>query len=333
MEQEKQCLSRDYCVAIRTLGTAGEKYQTLLNSLKAQTIQPKHIFVYIAEGYDLPKETIGIEEYIRTQKGMITQRSLPFEEIDTEYILFCDDDMFLPPDLVEKMFEGIITFNADIMGVNVFEQYKMTNFEKLSVFIHSFISPRKNDGWNIKIKRNGSFSYNNNPIEVFLPTESTPGACCLCKKTTYEAIHFDDERWLENMSYPAGEDQLFFYKSHIMGYQIYQYQNSGVVHLDAQAGNRSKQKNKMYLQKMNMFIMWYRTIFSIHSKSVWEKCRCILALSWRCVFGIITLPLEVIHYKQPHFFIDYFRGLWAGYKYVHSKQYRQIPPFDAYIKK
>ena len=100
-------MKREYSVAIRTLGTAGEKYQKLLDSIKEQTIRPKHIFVHIAEGYELPKETIGIEEYIRTPKGMITQRSQPFDEIDTEYVLFCDDDLYLPPDYMEKMFEAL----------------------------------------------------------------------------------------------------------------------------------------------------------------------------------------------------------------------------------
>ena len=32
---------RDYCAVIRTLGTAGETYQSLLDSLAAQTITPK----------------------------------------------------------------------------------------------------------------------------------------------------------------------------------------------------------------------------------------------------------------------------------------------------
>ena len=53
-----------YTAVIRTLGTAGEKYQTLLNSLVAQTIQPSAILVYIAEGYPLPKDTLGKERYI-----------------------------------------------------------------------------------------------------------------------------------------------------------------------------------------------------------------------------------------------------------------------------
>ena len=131
-------MNKDYCVAIRTLGTAGERYQTLLNSLKNQTIVPKHIYVYIAEGYDLPKETIGIEEYIRTPKGMITQRSLPFEEIDTEYILFCDDDMYLPPLLVEKMFEGLEKQSGDSIAVNIFNEHELHPIKRLALFLHSF---------------------------------------------------------------------------------------------------------------------------------------------------------------------------------------------------
>ena len=50
-----------YTAVIRTLGTAGEKYQQLLDSLDRQTIKPSEIIVYIAEGYALPKETIGKE--------------------------------------------------------------------------------------------------------------------------------------------------------------------------------------------------------------------------------------------------------------------------------
>ena len=54
----------EYTVVIRTLGKAGEKYQTMLESLKVQTIPPKNIFVYKAEVYPIPKETIDEERYI-----------------------------------------------------------------------------------------------------------------------------------------------------------------------------------------------------------------------------------------------------------------------------
>ena len=73
----------EYTAVIRTLGTAGEKYQQLLDSLQAQTIAPQAIIVYIAEGYPLPKETIGIERYVYVKKGMVAQRALPYDEVQT----------------------------------------------------------------------------------------------------------------------------------------------------------------------------------------------------------------------------------------------------------
>ncbi len=64
-----------YCIAIRTLGKAGEKYQKELDSLVKQTIPPKKILVYLAEGYERPKETVGVEEIIYCPKGMVSQRA------------------------------------------------------------------------------------------------------------------------------------------------------------------------------------------------------------------------------------------------------------------
>ena len=58
--------------------------------------------MYIAEGYQLPNETIGQENYVFVQKGMVAQRALSYDEISTEYILFLDDDLYLPEDAVEK---------------------------------------------------------------------------------------------------------------------------------------------------------------------------------------------------------------------------------------
>ena len=331
----------DYCVAIRTLGTAGEKYQQLLDSIKAQQYPPKKILVYIAEGYELPKETIGIEEYIRCPKGMIAQRALPFDEIDTDYVLFCDDDLFLPNNLVIRMFEGLLKLEGDCIAVDVYNEQQASLTYKIGMFIHSFITSHRDDGWAIHIKRNESYSYNRHPKGDYLRTESAAGACCLCKMSTYKAIHFEDERWLDQLSYPAGEDTLFYYKMHLMGHNVLMYRNSGMIHLDAQTGVRPHQKDKMFLQKKNMLIMWHRTIYKVRTSSKWrneenvkmrtfEPFLCSCAFVWRCFFGTLTLPLEVIYYREPQFFIDYFRGLWAGWQYIHLGVYKSMPAFDTY---
>ena len=97
----------EYTAVIRTLGKAGEKYQTLLDSLVSQVIPPKEIIVYIAEGYPIPKETCGKEKYVYVPKGMVAQRALNYDEVQTEYILFLDDDMYLPPSLAEDLFKAM----------------------------------------------------------------------------------------------------------------------------------------------------------------------------------------------------------------------------------
>lgn len=89
-----------YTVVIRTLGTAGEKYLTTLRSAKEQDVPPQKILVYIPHGYPLPKETVGTEEYVRCEKGLVAQRSLPFDEVQTDWMLFLDDDMDLPASTV-----------------------------------------------------------------------------------------------------------------------------------------------------------------------------------------------------------------------------------------
>ena len=100
MEPRDNC---NYTVAIRTLGKAGGRYQTLLDSLARQTIPPAKILVYIAEGYAIPRETIGREQYIYVKKGMVAQRALRYDEVETEYILFLDDDVYLPDHAVESL--------------------------------------------------------------------------------------------------------------------------------------------------------------------------------------------------------------------------------------
>lgn len=70
----------EYTAVIRTLGMAGDKFQKELDSLINQTIKPKGIIVYIAEGYAIPKETCGLERYVYVKKGMVAQRALTYKD-------------------------------------------------------------------------------------------------------------------------------------------------------------------------------------------------------------------------------------------------------------
>lgn len=97
----------DYSIAIRTLGTAGEKYIKLLESVKNSEKQPKAVYVVLPEGYEEPKEKLGNEVFLFSKKGMVYQRVKALEYIDTEFTLFIDDDISFEKDFIEKLLEPL----------------------------------------------------------------------------------------------------------------------------------------------------------------------------------------------------------------------------------
>ncbi len=321
----------DYCVAIRTLGTAGNKYQVLLDSLNSQTIKPKKILVYIPYGYELPKETIGWEVYIRCPKGMVTQRSLPFDEIDTEYILFCDDDLWLADNFVETLYNGLCANDGDCIAPDVFRVQDMTAIGKIKKAIAGFAFPRKNDGWAFKIMRNASYTYNEYPTKDVIPTESSAGGCLLIKKFVYNAIHFEDERWMEDFGYPLGEDLLFSNKLYIMGYRVLICYNAGIKHLDAGSGGNPSLSDKIRQELALSYVVQYRIKYSLQRNSGFEKVLCIISTCIKYSERFLFIFLKQLLKNHKIFVLDFVGGICDGMKYVHSEKYKNVPPFDAYI--
>ena len=113
----------EYCAVIRTIGRAGRMYQRLLDSLASQTIPPKKILVYLAEGYDRPTETIGIEQIVQVSKGMVAQRALPYDEVDTEWMLMLDDDIWLDEAPYAIPEDKVMFFKMHLAGLKILTHY------------------------------------------------------------------------------------------------------------------------------------------------------------------------------------------------------------------
>ena len=173
----------EYSVVIRTLGKAGDKYQELLASLEAQTIKPIKVLVYIAKGFPLPKETRGIERYIFVDKGMVAQRALPYNEVDTEYILFLDDDVYLPQDAVSCLYNELQQHNANVISPCTFPNHKQSAISKVVKAITGKEIPLLNNNrWSYKVLRTTGFAYNNNPAKSVYESQTNAGPCFFCRK-------------------------------------------------------------------------------------------------------------------------------------------------------
>ncbi|MGN0231006.1 MAG: glycosyl transferase family 2 [Muribaculaceae bacterium] len=311
----------EYTVVIRTLGTAGEKYQRLLSSLVAQTIKPSEIIVYIAEGYSIPKETVGVEQYVYVKKGMVAQRALPYTEVATEWMLMLDDDVYLPPHSVETLFKELKQNDADVISPDVFHNASRGFAAELMMSISGRMRARRgNDRWGYRVMRTAGYSYNKTPKGALL-SQTNAGPCVLCRKSDFLNIHFEDELWLDDVAYALGDDQVMCYKMYLTGLKQLTSYDSGIEHLDA-GGNLTKEKEQMLIHNDFRFktIFWHRFIWTPERnwlKRAWGAI-CIgytfgfgIAISAvKCQFGIAKLKWNAIG---------------GAISFIRSDRYRSLP--------
>lgn len=317
----------EYSVAIRTLGKAGDKYRRLLESINAQSCKPAKIVVYIADGYEIPTESIGIEQYVYVAKGMVAQRALKYEEIDTEYILFLDDDVELKSDSVERMYNALMDFHADVIAPDVFDNSNRPFLTKLAMLMTGRMLPRHDDGeWAYKIIRTGGYSYNNRPRKSVYRSQTNAGPCFFCRKSVFMDIRFDEELWLDMMPYALGDDQAMFYKMHLYGYKVLTIFDSGIKHLDAGSTLKSYDKVKMlaYCDLRFKCVFWHRFIYIVER----NKMRRILAMLGISYYVLIVLLASVLKFNIDMLKIKV-SAIKDSYAFIMSDTYRLLPPLKS----
>jgi len=315
-------MSFSYSVAIRTLGTAGEKFQRLLDSLSRQSIAPEEIYVYIAEGYSLPKETINKEKYIYVKKGMLSQRALDYQEISSEYILFTDDDLVFPSDAVELMSTLLLKYGGDVISPDIFNNAERGFISELLMTLSGRMRPRRDDGrWGYKVMANGGYSYNKSPKQEVYESQTNAGACFLCKKDDFLSVLLEDELWIDRMPYPIGEDQITYYKMFKKGLKVLTYYNHNIIHLDG-GNNLTQEKEKIRLHGDLFFkiVFWHRFIFKLDNSYISKVYDC-FALGYYLLFSMfistIKFRFDILAIKS--------QAIREGVNFIQSNEYKSLP--------
>lgn len=317
-----------YSIAIRTLGTSGDKFERELTSIAKQTVHPEKVVVYIAEGYERPDFQIGEEEYVWVKKGMVAQRALQYDEIESDCILLLDDDVELAPDSVERMLKAMEYNGADCVGADTFKNQDMPFVSKVYAALSNLVFPHWGKRWAFMIHSNGSFSYNNNPNGGFYESQSCAGPCSLWKKESLLKLHWEEEMWLEKMGFAYGDDALEFYKLYMNGGKLGILYDSGVKNLDGKTASGAYQKNfrKFYVRSFASFAIWHRTIYSTR-KNLFAKIYSVFAMIFKMFWlfpinvlaGIVNLNAKVPYY--------YVKGIVDAIKYTQSAEYKSLPSY------
>ena len=317
-----------YSVAIRTLGTS-PVIREELESLHRQTILPDKIIICIAEGYSRPSFTIGKEEYRWVPKGMVKQRVLRFEDVDSDFILFLDDDVTLAPNAVETLMNSLAENTVDCISPDTFRNHEMSVSNKLYAIITNLVFPRPNDKWAFLRHRNGSMSYNNNPSNGFYLSQTCDGPACLCKRDVFLSVHLEDEVWMDKMGFSYGDDALESYKIFINGYKLGVYYGDLVEHLDAKTSSKSFQNNtkKFYVRSYASFVLWWRMIYNISSKSFFSRFYSCVLFSFKALWLLPVNIVAALFFRDARVPYYYIKGILDGWSFVHSEEYKNIPPY------
>lgn len=315
-------LALKYSVAIRTLGKAGIAYETLIHCLKSQTIPPEKIVVYLAEGYTPPRK-VDDEVIVFCKKGMAHQRALQYDEIDTEYILLCDDDVYFAEDSVEKLLTALVEENADCISANVFPNQDMRFSMKVLKAVFYGELPSWNKKFAFRIRKSSNYSYCNHPKEV-MESQSCAGPCMLIKKSVNNKLDYENELWLDNFPYTSGQDQIFAYKLYRYGYKLCIHYAAGVIHLDAQTGHIKDEIQADFNKRKIRYIEWYRSVYE-PSKNNLQKFSALMSYysywSWLLGLSVISFIIGRNKFKIK----NSIKALSEGRKYVQSEEFLDIP--------
>lgn len=272
----------NYSIVIRTLGNTGEKYRQMLSAIEKQTIPPAEVIVVIPHGYNLDY-TLGNERVVYSDKGMVSQRAAGIKEALGDYLLVLDDDLDFPPNFAEELYNTLQKRGLDCVlaygdgleknSSNAIQKHtsiqQIINRMRLAFTGQAFYSCRKSQWFDTISATGGHRTYVN--CEDGL-CQTGAFACFFIKADKAKAVHFEDERWLEQgsiSSYAAYDDAVFYYKLYLQGGLIAYTQTTDFIHLDAAAGRPAPdaltaRRNRLYTIARNRTIFWYRHIWSNH---------------------------------------------------------------------
>lgn len=316
-----------YSVAIRTLGTAGEKYKKLLDSIRNQTIPPEKIIVVLPHGYEPPKYQLGIEEFVFCEKSMIKQRLEAIKYISSKYILFCDDDIEFDSHFVSKLSEPLISGQYDCSAGPLLDFFPKHMLSSLLGGACVMVHGRKDNY--VRILKTGGWSYNysidTNKNRIY-KTESLPWTCFLINKEVITNIKFEEEVWADKSGYASFEDRIFFYKLIKNNYRVCVVSDAKYYHNDGKASTRELKLEPIYAGSFNHYVFWHRFIYKLSSNCI-EKLMAKICINYYifmsrvysfCLYKSKRYGKEVCMVKK--------KGFDDAKKFVRSQEYKSLAP-------
>ena len=190
----------------------------------------------------------------------------------------------------------------------------------MGVSIHS----KLNERFMVKVWQTGGFIVNTNiqPGKQYY-NQRGHGACIFGLAEAINAIHFEEELWLQDTRYALPDDMVFFYKLYLNGNQIAMNRSVRFVHLDAGSSliNTDKYLCNVYASARNGFVFWYRFIYLPARRKITP----LLCVARRIFFTSLFAFLKGMMRRDLSQFKTYLSVYKDGLRYVKSKKFKELP--------
>ena len=318
----------DYSVIIRTTGKAGEKYKRLLSSIETLVPQPRDVIVVLPEGYDLPPEQLGWENFYFCPKGMVIQRLYGIQVCKTPYALISDDDIAFDPDFVQKLYQPVKDGSFGLSAGPLLEFFPKKGSQTLFWALGAAAIPaRSNNAPYVAMLPTTGYVYNRN-IDIaknrIYETQSAPWTCFFADVEKLRSIHMEDELWLDHLGYSAHDDTVMFYKAWLRGVKTAIVSTALYQHLDGKTSTKNRPVQVKRAMGFTRTVLWHRFFFQ-QSKGL-EKLWCIVCLIYRNLFQTATDLIRCMAGKRSFAEVKaYIEGTVYALNWVKTDEYRNMP--------
>lgn len=320
----------DYSVIIRTIGTAHEKYQSLLDAIDALKPRPKEVIVVLPEGYDKPDEQLGWETFYFCPKGMVIQRLTGIEKCKTPYALICDDDVCFGSDFVQKLYEPVAEGLCGISAGPLYSFLPEQGSKALISALSGASAPTlfHRDRY-VSVLATSGYSYNRyleSENKKYYEAQSLAWTCFFADVQKLRAIELEDEIWLDAPGHSAYDDQTMFYKAWLRGIKTIVVADAEYEHKDAQTSTRNNKPTALYALHLNRFVFWHRFLY-LTKKNIVGKAWVRLAWGYRMFWVRLWACMDRLRnrYSKEDMAIMK-KARKDGRAYVKSQEYRNLPP-------
>ena len=151
----------------------------------------------------------------------------------------------------------------------------------------------------------------------------------LWQKDALLNIHLEDERWLDKLGFAYGDDQLEAYKLHSNTGRLGVLYDAGITNLDAQSSSGSFRKSAehIYVRTKASFMIWWRSCYKTGKDTAASRFLAALSFGFKTVWLVPVMLAAALIKWDRRFVTSYFKGLRDGWREVHSRAFRQLPPY------